>query len=360
MTASLFALAALLLTAVPQTTSPSSPQTTDPVRGLHRWIDFQAGSIETRYRHIQSSAGITVANQLQHKQAFKGALKLDAAGRYTIQSLSETGNNFTGSWDATGAGTGDPTWNFRVRRLYAQAVPTKGIELAAGSFDALRGESTEITTLDNDAYLEGYRGSVKRPATLYVDEVSVTLAYLGDLTTTNVFDRLDRMGDHNYSQVLAVKRLSLARNEHRDNADEVGISGSWTVLEGVDTVSQAVRLTSRRLRVVDSIRFEQYWRISGERGYGFALLAEQALTRRLTAGGGFSHIDRDFLPLNGDRYGRGKRFFGEGRLALRPELTLAVFYTTAVANDFPIASSTRLDIVLSYNVLKALQLAGHW
>jgi len=359
MTASLFALAVLLLSAVPQTRSSPSSQTPDPARGFHRWIDFQSGTVETRYRHIESSAGITVANQLQHKQALKGALKLDGGGRYTLQTSLGTGNSFTGSWDATGAGTGEPTWDFRVRRLHAQAVPVKGIELAAGSFDGVRGENTEITSLDNDAYLEGYRAAVKRPAALYVDEVTVTIAYLGDLTETNVFDRFHRMGDHNYSQVLAAKRLSLSRDDGRGRKDEIGVSADWTVLEGVNTLRQAVRLTSATIRVVDSIRFEQYWRVSGEKAYGFAVFADKAFGR-LTAGGGFSQTDRDFPPLNGDRYGRGKRLFGEARLALRPELTLAVFYTNAVGNDFPIASANRFDVVLSYSILKALQQAHRW
>jgi hypothetical protein len=359
MTASLCGLVVLLWSAVPQTASPS-PQISNPDRGLHRWIDFQSGAVEARYRYIESSAGTTVANQLQHKQSVKGALKLDAAGRYTIQSFLGTGNSFTGSWDPTGAGTGGPTWDFRVRRLYAQAVPANGVELAAGSFDAIRGESTEITTLDNDAYLEGYRASIKRPAMLYVDEVSVTVAFLGDLTETNVFDRFNRMDDHNYSQVLAAKRLALARDEGRERKNEIAISGDWTSLDGVDTLRQAVRVTSWALRIVNSVRFEHYWRVIGEKAYGFAIFADRAVTRRLTAGGGFSHTDRNFLPVNGDRYGRGKRLFGEARLTLRPELTLAVFYTNNVGNDFPIISSRRFDLLLSYNVLKALQQSHVW
>jgi hypothetical protein len=100
MTASLCALVALLVSSTPQAASPAAARTPDPNRGLHRWIDFQSGAVETRDRYIESSEGSTVANQLQHKLAFKGALKLDAAGRYTIQSSLGTGNAFTGSWHA--------------------------------------------------------------------------------------------------------------------------------------------------------------------------------------------------------------------------------------------------------------------
>src|SRR4029453_18878516 len=146
------ALVALLVSSTLQAASPAAARSPDPNRGLHRWIDFQSGAIETRYRYIESSAGATVANQVPHKQGLRGALKFDAAGHYTLQSFLGTGSSFTGSWDPTGAGTGEPAWDFRVRRLYLQAAPVKGLEFAAGSFDALRGENTEVTTLDNDAY----------------------------------------------------------------------------------------------------------------------------------------------------------------------------------------------------------------
>jgi hypothetical protein len=362
----LCSLAALLLSTLPQPIAAPAP----PARGLHRWIDFQSGTIETRYRYIESSAGETVANQLQHKQAFKGALKLDAAGRYTIQSTLATGNTFTGSWDPTGVGTGEPRWDFRVRRLYGEAIPFSSVEIAAGSFDVLRGETTEIIGYDNDAYIEGYRATVKRPALLYVDELSVTTAFVGDFNEPNVFERFDRMGEHNYSQVLATKRLTLGkdrgrrtRDEGRRNQgrkDEIALSADWSALDGVDTLRQGVHLTSAALRVVDGVRFEHYWRISGDRAYGFAVFADRAITHRLTAGGGFSHTDRNFPPFNGDRYGRGKRILTEGRLALRPELSLNVFYTVAIDNEFPIAGSRRFDVVLAYNILKALQQAGRW
>jgi hypothetical protein len=39
---------------------------------------------------------------------------------------------------------------------------------------------------------------------------------------------------------------------------------------------------------------------------------------------------------------------------------LAVFYTNGVGNDFPVAGNRRFDLVLSYNVLKALQQAHRW
>ena len=350
MSASLCGVFLLLLSAVPRDAAAvrQPPPAGRPV--FHRWLDLQTAVIETRYRFIDSSAGVTVANQWQHKQNTRAALKLDAGGRYTIQSQMATGSTLTSSWDSTGVGTGDPTWHFRVRRLYAQAIPLTGVELAVGSFDILRGESTEITSFDNDAFIVGYRFSVKRPAELHLDEVTLTLAYLGDLLEPNVFDRFNRMDDHNYSQVLVAKKFSTA----------VSVTADWTSLDHITTLRQAVHVSTPALRVVDGLLFENYQRIDGDTGYGFAIAVDRALTKRVTAGGGFGRTDRNFLPLNGDRYGRGRRLFTETRIALRPDLTFALFYTHAVANDFPLANARRLDLVLSYNVLRGLQRAHLW
>src|SRR5436190_22008928 len=110
----------------------------------HRFFDLQTAIVETRYRFIESTSGTTLANQWQHKQTIRGAFKFDERGRYSVQALVGTGNSFTVTWDATGVGTGDPAWDFRVRRLWARAVPIAGVELDAGSFDVLRGETMEI------------------------------------------------------------------------------------------------------------------------------------------------------------------------------------------------------------------------
>jgi hypothetical protein len=76
--------------------------------------------------------------------------------------------------------------------------------------------------------------------------------------------------------------------------------------------------------------------------------------------GGYAHADRNGALLNGDRYGRGHRAYGGGSINLLPALMVAVFYTHALANDYAIANQQRLDIVLSYNVLKALQQHHAW
>ena len=281
----------------------------------------------------------------------RAAFKFDANGRYTIQSLLGTGNSFTGSWDPTGVGTGAPTWDFRVRRLYGQAVPVDGLVLAAGSFDLIRGETSETTNYDIDGFMQGYRGSLRRPHELYLDEVSVTVGYFGDLNTPNVFKRFKWMNDHNYTQAFAAKKLS----------KNLAISADWTSLQGISTLREGAKLGTKALvNVIDSVRFEFYQRVEGQTGNGAAFTAERALSKKVTVSGGLATIDPNNGALNGDRYGRGKRYFASTVYAVVPELTVGFFYTHAFANDFAVANNQRLDLVVHYNVLKALQNHGAW
>jgi hypothetical protein len=323
-----------------------------PAAKAHRWFDLQAGQTETRYRFIETSAGVTTASQWQHRQSLKTGFKFDEKGNYSIQSFMATGNSFTGGWDPTGVGTGDPTWDFRVRRLYAQAIPVKGLELAAGSFDVVRGETSEVTNYDNDAFMQGYRVSLKRPHDLYLDEVSVTAGYLGDLTATNVFKRFKWMNDHNYTQVFGAKKLSKT----------VALSADWSELNGDSTLREGVKLGTKQFgNVIDSIRFELYQRVDAAKtGNGAAFTIERALNKTVLVNGGLATIDKDSNGLNGDRYARGKRYFGGTTVTFLPELTLSAFYTHGFNNDFAVANNQRLDLILTYNVLKALQHHGAW
>ena len=45
--------------------------------------------------------------------------------------------------------------------------------------DPARGQSTEITTYDNDAYVTAGRVSVRRPREVFFDDISVSVGYVG-------------------------------------------------------------------------------------------------------------------------------------------------------------------------------------
>lgn len=328
---------------------PAAPKKV-PAASVKRWLDWQSGSVDGRYRFVDTSAGKITSDSVQHKQAFKAGFKFDKAGKYSIQTLTGTGSGFTGSWDNLGPRMGDKTWTINLRQLYLQAQPVKGVGGSWGGMSLARGEHTEISSFDNDNYIMAGRVSVKRPKSLYFDEVSVTAGYLGDTSVPNVIKRFDRWDEHNYTQVLAGKTFGKT----------VSVSADWTDLDEISTLRQAVRVTTRQWLPIDAIRFENYQRVDGKKGYGFALSAEKAVHPRVVLAGGYADIDENSGTLTGDRYFRGKRIFVEPKFTILPELVASVFYGEAVGNDFPVVNNHRFDAVISYNVLKALQRVGCW
>ena len=92
--------------------APSAPP---PIR---RWLDVQAATLNLRYRVIENSAGTVTTNQLQHRETLRARVIFDAAKRYTLNVGLFTGNAFTGSWDPTGAGTGEPSATIFLKQLY--------------------------------------------------------------------------------------------------------------------------------------------------------------------------------------------------------------------------------------------------
>src|ERR671924_485051 len=103
-----------------------------------------------RYRVIETSSGLVPSNQLQHREQFRARFKADERGRYALHAGVFSGSTVTSSWNNTGIGTGDPVTNVRLKQLFAAATPVDGIHAQVGSLYVNRGESTEITTYDED------------------------------------------------------------------------------------------------------------------------------------------------------------------------------------------------------------------
>lgn len=320
---------------------PPSPRTSP----LGRWLDVQQASLNVRYREVETSEGAVANNQIQHQQQFRLRLKADPAGRYALHVGIFSGRNFGSGWNNTGIGTGDPTAPIAVRQLFLAAQPLPGLELQVGSLYLWRGESTEITTYDNDGYLTGLRVVVRRPAQLFFDQVTYTEAHLGDVEQPNAFRRLDRLGDVNYRQAGLVKAIGPLAS----------VSTDFTTHERIRTMRAAGRLRTPALRAIDVLRLEGYRRLNGEQeAGGFALAGERAITKRLNVIAGLSVIDRDYL-LNGDRYDRGNHLYAIASYALTPVWTLQTFVARAVHTEFEVANGTRVDVVVNYNLLRALQ-----
>ena len=329
--------------------TPAPSSKTAPTK-LSRWFELQTGTTGVRYRSIENSAGVRTASQIQDSGQFKARFKFDPRARLTVNATYSTGNSFTGGWNTTGIGTGAMNNHWYLKQLYAAWVPIPGVEISYGSMGFVRGESTEITTYDNDGYLTGERLSVKRPREFYFDEFGVTRAYLGDTSKPSVTNRFSRLfGGRNYYQVFASKRIGKA----------LALSADFTSVSGVSTWHGAATLRTPFARAVDLVRFEQYSRRGGSTaGWGFNAYGEKTLFKRVTIGFGYATIDPLAPTLNADRFARGKRVYESLSVKVLTDVTLQLFYTQALHNTITIPNKRRLDVIVSYNVLSGLQRLG--
>jgi hypothetical protein len=326
---------------------PSVQRTPATVPPLARWFDLQTGTVATRFRYTEATTGAVVQDQQQLSEQFKGRLKIDQAGSYGINFALGTGNGFVKGWNNTAFGTpsGFSSAVF-VKQLFASASPLKGIEIQAGGLGIARGENSEVTSYDNDGYMVGERITLKRPRTLYVDELSVTTGYLGDSTTPGLSQRFHRLSETNYFQVLAAKRLGA----------RLSSSADVTTLAGATTLRSAFKLDTPN-RGLDSIRFEQYARVT-DGAYGYMLSGERLVARRFTLSGGLADIDRNYGSLNADRFGSGRRWFTTNTIALGGDFSAQIFYTHTVQNGYTVQNRQALQLLLTYNVAKGLQRSG--
>jgi hypothetical protein len=310
--------------------------------GFSRWGDFQQFNLGFRYRVIENNVGVRTNRQGQNRTEFKGRFKVDRAGQYAVNAGVFSGATSVSSWNNTGMGTGDPARDLHVKQLYFAAAPVSGLELQYGGVYVVRGESTEITTYDNDFYLTGQRVTVKRPKQLSFDEISATQAYLGDPKTPSVFDRFQRLDEPNYYQFLVGKKVG----------KRVGVSADYTAVDGVPTWRSGFALKAPEMTVLDGVRLETYARSEvGPTPFGWALTLDKKVGRA-SMSGGFTSIDEHYGGLNGDYYHRGDRWFGKATANLFPLLTVTGQYTWALDADYAIANQERFDVVFTYDVLK--------
>jgi hypothetical protein len=310
---------------------------------LGRWLEMQTASLSSRYHFVENSAGTTTANQAQHQATFRGRLRFDPHGDYSLHAGVFPGNRFSGGWNSTGAGTGDFRSNLYLKQLYFSASPLRGLELQAGGLYFDQGESTEMTGYDFDGYLTGYRMTLTRPKDIFFNEVSITFAYLGDFASSSVTKRFRRLQQSNYHQVLVSKMLG----------GRAALSGDYTFESGVDTLRQAIKVRMPELRLVDVIHFENYEVWSPDPGYGFGAYGEKKIGTKLSLGGGYAQHDRP--GLYSDRFAEGKRVFLNLHLAIDSAFSISTAVTQAISNREDAAPRTRVDVAFGYNLLGHLR-----
>ena len=327
------------------TPSPS-PQPTWIGADVKRWFDLDAALLQTRYQNIRTNANPAANVSRQQWQVYlKGHFQFDDKGKYRINWLVQTGNNFTTGWNNTGLGTGPPQTNLYVKQLYFDARPSTKFEFQIGGIDFNRGEATEAVTYDNDGYLAGERITVRAPKQLFFDEISATNAYIGDLNHPSIFQRFHRLGESNYHQFLIRKQAT----------KQIGFSVDYTFDTGKDFLHEAFRFKAPKRLFFDTLLFESYQRLDPQRNAGFNLFGEKVVNKRLIVNGGFARIDR-LMTLNGDRFPPGRRVYIGSVIKLNHAFSFNPVLIHAIG-ALPAASShrTRLDLVFTYDLLEDLR-----
>jgi hypothetical protein len=310
----------------------------------------QNAAMNVRYRFVDNSAGTITTNQIQHRESLRTRFKVDAPGKYALNVGAFSGSRFTSSWNNTGIGLGDWQAPLAIRALYFAAQPIAGIEAQYGSMYIAKGESTEITTYDDDGYVIGQRISLRRPRHLFFDEMSVTVGYLtSDPAEYGVSKRLKYLDERpNYGHYLVDKKLGT----------RAGISVDFTSVGGARTWRAAANVNTRELRAVDSVLFENYRRTNKNAACGFAVTANKGVTRALGFNGGYASIDPLYGGLNSDRFHIGNRIFFMTTYTISPRFTASAFITRAVGNDVAIAQRTLSNLIFAYNALPDLRRTG--
>lgn len=336
-------------------TSGAAAQTAEAdAPSIRRWLDVQHLLLAGRYRRITASDDETIANGVQWRGQVRARFLIDPAARLSVHAGAFTGNGFTSGWDNTGIGTGSPSGAFAVKQLFLEVEPGLGVGVQAGSLYINRGETSEILSYDNDAYLMGERVQW-RPSSGPVTALTATSGYIGDLEMPNVFHRFRHLDEWNYGQLLVEARLT----------PSVEISADYTYEDTRDWVREGVRIAlPERSRVVRAIRAEAYQRVSDEKGMGVNLAADLRVTARFDVTGGFDHVDRHyesvrgFGPLNADRFETGSRVYDMGTYRLTPDLSVGWFHDVSVATGYPHENHQRFEVLATINPTATLRRMG--
>ena len=306
-----------------------------------------------RFRWIESSAGKLLSSTVQWQPQIRARFLFDRKARYTVNVGAFSGSNLISGWNNTGGGIGLYNGDFNVKQLFATAEPVKGLEFQAGGLYFNRGEHTEITSYDNDAFVTGERATW-RPAKGHVTQVAATAGYYGDFRVPNVFDRLKRMDEWNYGQLLVGFKLG----------PRAAASADYTYEAGRDIFREALTMRPpAKTKLLTSIKFETYQRttnanglLANKSGAGFNVAGDLKM-KRLVVTTGIAVVDRYYTPVNGDRYDVGTRFYSIGTVTLTRDVTVGWFQGEAFSNDYPIANKRRYEALVTVNPTASLKRA---
>lgn len=379
-----------------------------PVEGkLSRWLDVNALSFSMRYRNMFDENDYHLFQFGQQRSLASGRFKFDREGKYSVNFRASSGRYFNwGYADVAGGSYADRVqgilvnfppaqqgqiyrylfidpfvpevsahlasrgWEFYMRELYFSARPIKQLAFEYGSLGIDHGVNSEITSFDDDGYIAGGRVRVNDPEHLYLDEISATFAYLGDLVTPNFFARGERLKENNYRQFLAEKHFGT----------RVKASVDYTWLIGTHTMREAVAVRVPEARFIDKARLELYQRTNDitfygdtiPSGAGVAVAASKNFHKKVEIEGGYANIDEGYtaylgspvarafgFAINGDSYGIGNRAFTRASVNAGPYINLFGFYTHSFNQNFYTNNKQNLNFGMTIDFKELLRRQAH-
>jgi len=314
--------------------APAAIPAPPPSNFLVRHLQFLGAETVERFRYIDKAPGKVTDRDLQYRISTRVQVNLLGDGATYVQARGETGRNFTAGYDYTGVGRNPAYWSFNVKSLFVGQKIGHHWEAQAGGIEYDWGAGTEATYADNDAWLEGYRMRYTGAGHgILPDKMSVTIGFVGDFLEPNAFERLHRMGDENYIQMLASKKLGKNRE----------FSAEFDSLQGIRYSRDALHWSKLPLFVIDELSVEALTRASNDPGFGWFSSLYRTLDpkARFRMGVFYSDMPKGIflhgkatVLQNGDSYALGKRIgptfrfspvknfdvtlFGSGRLDATP------------------------------------------
>jgi len=218
------------------------------------------------------------------------------------------------------------------------AEPWKGIEFEYGGLP-IEPHGTGLAGLAGVGYMTGQRLVVRRKATGF-DRIAFSYGYLGDFERPDMTNRFRRLARGNYHDLIFEKNLR-----------RVTLSWQSTKFGGRNVVSVG---SVFRLPKSSLARLEYYYRANFTSASGFNAGAEKALSQRITIGGGYLSVDRNFGPLNADAFWDGRKAYVSGGIKLGRGVALSGLYNRAVGNHYRPTMTSFVTAGIQYDLL------SHW
>jgi len=315
---------------------------------IHHYLQFLNAEAGFRYVYQDLNAGQVVERDLSYRLTTTMKLNLTSSGATYVQMRSENGPGFNSGFQSTGLGS-PGSFSMNVKSLFVGQRFGSHVEAQAGGIEFDRGSGTDATYAAGEGWLTGYRLMVNKLRSSWgPDRFGVTVGFVGDFTKPNFFSRSERLGDANYVQALADKRIT----------ERLDASAEMDRLSGFQFTREAVNFSGQRSRILDKATLECVGRVSNGASFGWATAFSNTLDSKDRWHPGFIYSqipDQLFLDnrtrqqalLNAGDFGLGKHAAATLRVTPVRNLEIGLLASHRLGTD-PTGHRWRGNIHVSY------------